>query len=260
MGHHYNELPEVTKLMYGRLPDQFAEYWMGRFPKLLIHSWMAMHCIKREPSFAKYFDKDYDFVKTFYRETLDVSKMSKTATLKPEQNLFMPNFTTKNQADLDEEMDSSKKSSTMSVISQWDKLPSADSDPDESFSEMKPTKNNLITTPVKKVIVNQLKSQNEELIKKPETWAKAVQGDKNIMVPGDTRTSFESPEKSIIDSCDNSNDEKENIIVKNDTIATNIPANVTVTNDDLKKNEENGDKDRENPINPEPIWIIPSEE
>jgi hypothetical protein len=49
--------------MYGRLPDQFADYWMTRFPKLLIHSWMAMHCIKREPSLAKYFDKDYDFVK-----------------------------------------------------------------------------------------------------------------------------------------------------------------------------------------------------
>ena len=49
--------------MYGRLPDQFADYWMSRFPKLLIHSWMAMHCIKREPSMAKYFDKDYDFVK-----------------------------------------------------------------------------------------------------------------------------------------------------------------------------------------------------
>ena len=52
-----------SKVMYGRLPDQFADYWMTRFPKLLIHSWMAMHCIKREPSLAKYFDKDYDFVK-----------------------------------------------------------------------------------------------------------------------------------------------------------------------------------------------------
>ena len=51
------------KVMYGRLPDQFADYWMTKFPKLLIHSWMAMHCIKREPSLAKYFDKDYDFVK-----------------------------------------------------------------------------------------------------------------------------------------------------------------------------------------------------
>ena len=63
--HHYNELPEVTKLMYGRIPDQFTDYWTSRFPKLLIHSWMAMHCIKNEPSFAKYFDKDYDFVKVW---------------------------------------------------------------------------------------------------------------------------------------------------------------------------------------------------
>ena len=62
--HHYNELSDVTKLMYGRIPDQFADYWMTKFPKLLIHSWMAMHCIKTESgSLAKYFDKDYDFVK-----------------------------------------------------------------------------------------------------------------------------------------------------------------------------------------------------
>ena len=49
----------------------------------------------------------------------------------------MPNFSTKNSDDLDEEINSSNN---MSVISQWDKLPSADSEPDESFSEMKPTK------------------------------------------------------------------------------------------------------------------------
>ena len=63
--------------------------------------------------------------------------MSKPLTLKSEQNLFMPNFSTKNSDDPDEEINSSNN---MSVISQWDKLPSADSEPDESFSEMKPTK------------------------------------------------------------------------------------------------------------------------
>lgn len=61
--HHYNELEEVTKLMYGRMPDQFTDYWTTRFPRLLIHSWMSLHCIKNEPGFIKYFDKDYDFVK-----------------------------------------------------------------------------------------------------------------------------------------------------------------------------------------------------
>ena len=77
------------------------------------------------------------FLQTFYRETINASKMSKPLTLKSEQNLFMPNFSTKNSDDPDEEINSSNN---MSVISQWDKLPSADSEPDESFSEMKPTK------------------------------------------------------------------------------------------------------------------------
>ena len=61
--HHYNELPDVTKLMYGRIPDQYCVYWTSRFPQLVTHSWMAMHQIKNEPNLTKYFDKDYDFVK-----------------------------------------------------------------------------------------------------------------------------------------------------------------------------------------------------
>merc|ERR1711971_1154654 len=190
-----------------------------------------MHCIKREPSLAKYFDKDYDFVKTFYRETINASKMSKTMTLKSEQNLFMPNFSTKNSDDPDEEVNSSNN---MSVISQWDKLPSADSEPDESFSEMKPTKNLITTSPAKKVIVvNQLKSQNEEL-KKPETWAKAVQGQKSVVpeVQGGQKSS-EMPEKPTVNSCDS--DEKENV------------ENIIV----VKKNSED---------NEGPVWIIPTEE
>jgi serine/threonine-protein kinase/endoribonuclease IRE1 len=65
--HHFNELPTAIKMMYGRMPDQFTDYWTNRFPKLVIHSWMAMHCIKTEPTFAKYFDKDYDFVKVSLR-------------------------------------------------------------------------------------------------------------------------------------------------------------------------------------------------
>ena len=58
--HHYNELPEETKSMYGRVPDQFVEYWTSRFPRLLVHSWHAMHSVKSEPTFNKYFDRDYD--------------------------------------------------------------------------------------------------------------------------------------------------------------------------------------------------------
>ena len=205
------------------------------------------------------------FLQTFYRETIDASKMSKTMTLKSEQNLFMPNFSTKNSDDLDEET----SSNNMSVISQWDKLPSADSEPDESFSEMKPTKNLITTSPAKKVIVvNQLKSQNEEL-KKPETWAKAVQGQKSVVpeVQGGQKSSKMPEKPTTLNSCDS--DEKENVeifVVKNlDNPIT--PANLVVDNEIVKDNdetiiiEEKVEKIKENSEdNDGPVWIIPTEE
>ena len=60
--HHYNELPEETKALYGRMPDRFTDYWTSRFPKLLIHVYHVMHAVKNEPQMQKYFDKDFDFL------------------------------------------------------------------------------------------------------------------------------------------------------------------------------------------------------
>lgn len=60
--HHYNELQDEIKALYGRVPDQYASYWMTKFPKLLIFTWRAMHSIKKEPTFVKYFDKEFDFL------------------------------------------------------------------------------------------------------------------------------------------------------------------------------------------------------
>merc|ERR1712156_929873 len=115
----------------------------------------------------------------------------------------MPNFTTKNTDD--QHQDDYQENSIKSVISQWDNLPIDDlSEPDESFSEMKPAADtniiqavtpNINLTPTRKVV--QLQSQAEE-IKKPETWAKAVQGLKSVP---------EFTEKP----CDNSEYEKENL-------------------------------------------------
>ena len=48
--------------IYGRIPDQYVDYWTSRFPRLLVHTWYSMHCIKNEPTFKKYFDKEYDFL------------------------------------------------------------------------------------------------------------------------------------------------------------------------------------------------------
>ena len=60
--HHYNELPGEVKAVYGRVPDQFADYWTGKFPRLLVHTYHVMHCVKNEPTFQHYFDKNYDFL------------------------------------------------------------------------------------------------------------------------------------------------------------------------------------------------------
>lgn len=60
--HHYNELSAEVKSVYGRMPDEFTAYWTDRFPGLLVHVWHAMHCIKNEDHFKKYFDRNYDFI------------------------------------------------------------------------------------------------------------------------------------------------------------------------------------------------------
>ena len=137
---------------------------------------------------------------------------------------------------------------------------------------MQPTKN-LITTspPAKKVIVvNQLKSQNEEL-KKPETWAKAVQGQKSVVpeVQGGQKSS-EMPEKPTVNSCDS--DEKENVeniivVKKNLDNPITTPANLVVDNEIIKDTNEmiikeaNVEKIKENSEDNEgPVWIIPTEE
>ena len=136
---------------------------------------------------------------------------------------------------------------------------------------MKPTKNLITTSPAKKVIVvNQLKSQNEEL-KKPETWAKAVQGQKSVVpeVQGGQKSS-EMPEKPTINSCDS--DEKENVeniivVKKNLDNPITTPANLVVDNEIIKDNnetiikEENVEKIKENSEdNDGPVWIIPTED
>ena len=137
---------------------------------------------------------------------------------------------------------------------------------------MKPTKNLITTSPAKKVIVvNQLKSQNEEL-KKPETWAKAVQGQKSVVpeVQGGQKLS-EMPEKPTVDSCDS--DEKENVeniivVKKNLDNPITAPANLVVDNEILIKDnnetiikEENVEKIKENSEdNDGPVWIIPTED
>lgn len=46
----------------GEVPDQFTEYWLSRFPHLLIHSWCAMQNFRAEPTLKNYYDQFYTFI------------------------------------------------------------------------------------------------------------------------------------------------------------------------------------------------------
>lgn len=59
--HHYRELSEQAQKNLGEIPQKFVRYWTSRFPLLLIHTWLAMQCVKKEPIFNVYYDKHYNF-------------------------------------------------------------------------------------------------------------------------------------------------------------------------------------------------------
>ena len=46
----------------GKSPEEFCDYWTIRFPKMLMHAWYAMHCVKTEHIFERYYDRQYDFI------------------------------------------------------------------------------------------------------------------------------------------------------------------------------------------------------
>ncbi|XP_067937029.1 serine/threonine-protein kinase/endoribonuclease IRE1-like [Watersipora subatra] len=53
--HHYRELPEEVTKSLGQIPDEFVRYFTSRFPKLLLHSYLTMACVRKEPLFSKYY-------------------------------------------------------------------------------------------------------------------------------------------------------------------------------------------------------------
>ena len=64
--HHYRELTDEAKLMYGKMPGEFSDYWTRRFPRLVSHAYLAMQCVKYENNFSRYYHKDYDYVPVSY--------------------------------------------------------------------------------------------------------------------------------------------------------------------------------------------------
>lgn len=61
--HHYRELSDKVREILGSIPDQFVTYWTDRFPKLLLHTWLSMQCVKNEDIFKKYYFDSYSFAR-----------------------------------------------------------------------------------------------------------------------------------------------------------------------------------------------------
>ncbi|XP_065338464.1 serine/threonine-protein kinase/endoribonuclease ire-1 isoform X2 [Cloeon dipterum] len=59
--HHYQDLAEDAKEILKNDSKDFLAYFTKRFPLLLIHTWVAMVCIREEPGKQKYYDTSYLF-------------------------------------------------------------------------------------------------------------------------------------------------------------------------------------------------------
>ncbi|XP_074603363.1 serine/threonine-protein kinase/endoribonuclease Ire1 [Brevipalpus obovatus] len=55
--HHYRELNAELQNSLGTIPDEFVHYFTSRFPRLLIHSYIAMQSFRDEKIFVDYYDK-----------------------------------------------------------------------------------------------------------------------------------------------------------------------------------------------------------
>lgn len=45
----------------GETPEEFKNYWLSRFPLLLVHTWLSMQCVSHETSFSHYYTPVYKF-------------------------------------------------------------------------------------------------------------------------------------------------------------------------------------------------------
>lgn len=57
--HHYHELPEEVQETLGEVPEGFISYFTSRFPRLLLHTHMALHICAQERLFYPYYSPPY---------------------------------------------------------------------------------------------------------------------------------------------------------------------------------------------------------
>eukprot|EP00090_Calanus_glacialis_P028589 TRINITY_DN458_c0_g1_i1.p1 TRINITY_DN458_c0_g1~~TRINITY_DN458_c0_g1_i1.p1 ORF type:complete len:1157 (-),score=196.13 TRINITY_DN458_c0_g1_i1:177-3647(-) len=118
--HHYRELTDDAKLLYGKMPGEFSDYWTKRFPRLVTHSYNAMQCVKYENNFTKYYHKDYDYVPTRVRH--DGLVVSKPDLSEADADIFSPKFLDRGETKNNTEFVATGKQD--SLVSNWSQLDS----------------------------------------------------------------------------------------------------------------------------------------
>ena len=53
--HHYRELPPLIQTILGAIPEGFIEYFTSRFPRLILHTYLAMQWCREEKQLAGYY-------------------------------------------------------------------------------------------------------------------------------------------------------------------------------------------------------------
>ncbi|XP_063881427.1 serine/threonine-protein kinase/endoribonuclease IRE1-like isoform X2 [Scylla paramamosain] len=89
---HYRELKEEARMVFGHIPDGYVDYWTLRFPRLLLHTWYAVQCIKTEIIFHKYYDETFNFGLVDGKES-DQAEESAANDPPYENHAFAPNNT-----------------------------------------------------------------------------------------------------------------------------------------------------------------------
>jgi len=117
--HHYRELTDEAKMMYGKMPGEFSDYWTRRFPRLVPHSYLAMQCVKYENNFIRYYHKDYDYVPIRPRSEANIPR--DTDLDEKDVDLISPKFLGKHVADT-----CTGDTSPQSLVSSWSQLDSGD--------------------------------------------------------------------------------------------------------------------------------------
>lgn len=59
--HHFRELSEDAQKSLGDTPEKFTNYWLSRFPLLLVHTWLAIQCVADETMFSHYYTSTFRF-------------------------------------------------------------------------------------------------------------------------------------------------------------------------------------------------------